>query len=77
MKKISIPFFAVMVLGTISILPSCKKCVECSYRDPVSLINRSREECGNRETIDHFKQDVYKEAKAFGLEEKDVTCKQK
>lgn len=56
---------------------SCKKCVECSYRDPATLVTRSREECGNRETRDHFKQDVIKEAKAFGLDEKDVTCKEK
>jgi hypothetical protein len=56
---------------------SCKKCLECSYRDPATLVTRSREECGNRETRDHFKQDVIKEAKAFGLEEKDVTCKEK
>lgn len=66
-----------VALLTVPAFYSCKKCVECSYRDPATLVTRSREECGNRETIDHFKQDVVKEAKAFGLEEADVKCKEK
>jgi len=69
--------FLIFALAIVYLTNSCKKCVECSYKDPATMVTRSREECGKRETIDHFKQDVFKEAKAFGLEEADVTCKEK
>jgi hypothetical protein len=39
-----------------------------------TLVPREREDCGNRDQLDKFKNDVIKEAKAFGLVEEDVRC---
>lgn len=59
---------------TLTGLSSCKKCLKCKYSEAQTNIPREREECGNGDELDLFKDDVIKEAKAFGNEEEDVKC---
>jgi hypothetical protein len=68
---------AAILLGLTLVLTgftSCKKCLKCRYVEEGTLVPREREDCGNRDQLDKFKNDVIKEAKAFGLVEEDVRC---
>lgn len=73
-NKITLIFTA---LFTVVAFESCTRCQECSYKQTTNGITTTREQCGSDAQIDQFKADIIKEAKAFGVLEKDVLCREK